>query len=71
MSTVAGGGHANRKRSLAKTFLWRGIATTRNFWLQKNWIEGVWGPTRKIFRRAARQKIFDEQPAEWHRWSQH
>ena len=28
MSTVAGGGHANRKRSLAKTFLWRGIATT-------------------------------------------
>ena len=28
MSTVAGGGHANRKRSLAKTFLWRAIATT-------------------------------------------
>ena len=28
MSTVAGRGHANRKRSLAKTFLWRGIATT-------------------------------------------
>ena len=28
MSTVAGGGHANRKRSLAKTLLWRVIATT-------------------------------------------
>ena len=45
MSTVAGGGHANRKRSLAKTFLWRGIATTDTIVISRlitgSWTEGL------------------------------
>ena len=45
MSTVAGGGHANRKRSLAKTFLWRGIATTDTILISRyitgSWTEGL------------------------------
>ena len=45
MSTVAGGGHANRKRSVAKTFLWRGIATTDTIIISRmitgSWTEGL------------------------------
>ena len=45
MSTLAGGGHANRKRSLAKTFLWRGIATTDTIIISRlitgSWTEGL------------------------------
>ena len=45
MSTVAGGGHANRKRSLAKTFLWRGIATTDtiliSYFITNSWTKGI------------------------------
>ena len=45
MSTVAGGGHANRKRSLAKTFLWRGIATTDtiiiSYLITNSWTKGL------------------------------
>ena len=45
MSSVVGGGHANRKRSLAKTFLWRGVATTDTIIISRiitgSWTEGL------------------------------
>ena len=42
---LPGGGHANRKRSVAKTFLWRGIATTDTIIISRvitgSWTEGL------------------------------
>ena len=42
---LPGGGHANRKRSIAKTFLWRGIATTDTIIISRvitgSWTEGL------------------------------
>ena len=40
-----GEGHANKKRSVAKTFLWRGIATTDTILISRyitgSWTEGL------------------------------
>ena len=45
MANAAGGGHANKKRSLAKTFVWRGIATTDTIIISRiitgSWTEGL------------------------------
>ena len=45
MSTVAGGGHANQKRSLAKTLVWRCLATTDTIIISRiitgSWTEGL------------------------------
>ena len=45
MANVPGGGHANKKRSLAKTFVWRGIATTDTIIISRlitgSWTEGL------------------------------
>jgi len=42
---LPGGGHANRKRSIAKTFLWRGVATTDTIIISRvitgSWTEGL------------------------------
>ena len=42
---LPGGGHANRKRSVAKTFLWRGVATTDTIIISRvitgSWTEGL------------------------------
>ena len=52
---LPGGGHANRKRSIAKTFLWRGVATTDTIIISRvitgSWTEGLAIGTIEVFTK--------------------
>ncbi len=52
---LPGGGHANRKRSVAKTFLWRGVATTDTIIISRvitgSWTEGLAIGTIEVFTK--------------------
>ena len=71
MSTVAGGGHANRKRSLAKTFLWRGIATTDTIVISRlitgSWTEGLAIGIIEVFTKMLLY-YFHERAWSWSDW---
>ena len=68
---IPGGGHANRKRSVAKTFLWRGIATTDTIIISRvitgSWTEGLAIGVIEVFTKMLLY-YFHERAWSWSDW---